>query len=183
MTECLNNDVFEAKELSDGSFIAMSIGTNASGKRLSVTFSPVNAFTGLSSVYRKVSDIKWVDNDTHLEDVVTHFNIKHVTEYKGVEAVELGFLPCRPSSYPTASFDVVTLSKSKDELWAIGRVNNTVYVFYKKTNRYGDYWIPQEVNNKVAVRERIQEKLDDGYFSTVNNFEYDHKTRTLEYCK
>lgn len=180
MTKVLDNDLFEAQELSDGSFKAMSIGTNANGKRLSVSFSAVNAFTGLNSIYRKVSDMEWVENETHLQDVVTHFNINQFTDYKGQEAVELGFLPCRPSSYPTSSFDVMTLSKSKDELWAIGRVDNTVYVFYKKTKRFGDYWIPQEVNSKVQVRDRIQEKLDDGYLCALNNFVYDHKERTLK---
>lgn len=179
MTDSLDCSVFEAHELSDGSFEALSIGTNANGKRLSVTFSCLGVFTGLSSIYRKVSDVEWVDNNSDIRDVVSHLNIKHCTEYKGEEAVELNFLPCRPSSYPLTSFDVITLSKSKDELWAIGHLNNSVYVFYKKTKRYGDYWIPQEVNGNVSVRDRIQEKLDDGYLSTIVDFEYDHKTRNL----
>ncbi|MBH0061813.1 hypothetical protein I6E85_11655 [Pseudoalteromonas sp. NZS71] len=183
MTDSLDCSVFEAHEFPDGSFKAMSIGTNANGKRLSVTFSCVGVFTGLNSIYRKVSDIEWVDNNTHLDDVVTHFTIKHSTEYKGQEAVELGFLPCRPSSYPTESFDVITLSKSNDELWAIGHFNNVLYVFYKKNKRYGDYWIPQVVDSKVSSRDRIQEKLDDGYLTTINSFVFDHKTRNLEYCK
>ena len=150
MTDSLDCSVFEAHEFPDGSFKAMSIGTNANGKRLSVTFSCVGVFTGLNSIYRKVSDIEWVDNSMHLDDVVAHF---------------------------------ITLSKSKDELWAIGHFNNALYVFYKKNKRYGDYWIPQIVDSKVSSRDRIQEKLDDGYFTTINSFDFDHKTRNLEYCK
>ncbi|WP_076922829.1 hypothetical protein [Pseudoalteromonas sp. SK20] len=182
MTESLDIDVFEARELQDGSFNAMSVGTNANGKRLSVTFSPLGLMSGLKT-HRKVSNVEWVDSNAHLDGVVAHFNIAHCTEYNGTEAVELGFLPCRPSSFPTESFDVIALSKSKDELWAIGRVRNSVYVFYKKTKRYGDYWIPQKVNDSVSVRDRVQEKLDDGYFATINNFEYDHLKKTLKHSK
>lgn len=114
---------------------------------------------------------------------LTHVHLTQVTSSTATPCVELEEVPVSPSLYPTDSIDVTVYEKANGESWAIGRdASNTLWTFFKKPNRFGDYWIASEVlASQKNESERIKEKENKGYKLAASfRFVFDPLTRQID---
>jgi len=119
---------------------------------------------------------------THLSGLA-HMHLTQVTGSNADPCVHLEEVPVSPSLYPTESMKVDVYVNNQGEEWAIGRdASNNLWTFFKKPNRFGDYWIASEViASQKNENERINEKLNKGYRQeTPFSFRFDPLTRDID---
>lgn len=113
----------------------------------------------------------WDENHyiTHFSGL-THVHLTQVTGSTADPCVDLEEVPVSPSLYPTESVNVTVYENSSGEAWAIGSdTSNNLWTFFKKPNRFGDYWIASEVlASQKNENERIKEKENKGYKPAAN---------------
>jgi len=133
----------------------------------------------------KVVSTSWDKNHaiTNSGAELTHVHLTQVTGSISAPCVDLDEVPVSPSLYPRQSIDVTVYENSQGEEWAIGRdASNNLWTFFKKPNRFGDYWIASEVlASQKNENERINEKIKKGYqpSNRVNGYRFSPDLKTL----
>lgn len=153
----------------------LSIATRSDGQRLKISYEHQDG---------KVLSSLW-DKEHYLTNLsgLTHVHLTQVTGSTATPCVDLEEVPVSPSFYPAESLNVTVYENSQGEEWAIGRdASNNLWTFFKKPNRFGDYWIASEVlASQKNENERINEKLNKGY-KPAANFQcwFDPLTREID---